>query len=158
MTVTNPTGESIAFPDGYYADPTYPQITSFYPNGAIKEGGGDIVLYGSNLVEPLNLTLHGLAVTNLVYQSSTEVKGTIPANLAATVTTLGDLVLTDSQGRSVIRKDAFTYDPVWPTFTSSSPAKGPAYGGRSLVLTGTLLTNVNAVKILGVTEIGRAHV
>jgi hypothetical protein len=150
VTVTNPTGESIAFPDGYYADPTYPQITSFYPNGAIKEGGGDIVLYGSNLVEPLNLTLHGLAVTNLVYQSSTEVKGTIPANLAATVTTLGDLVLTDSQGRSVMRKDAFTYDPVWPTFTSSSPAKGPAYGGRSLVLTGALLTNVNAVKILGV--------
>ncbi|MBU6317248.1 MAG: IPT/TIG domain-containing protein, partial [Acidobacteria bacterium] len=125
----------------YVGTPTVDAVT---PNLGPTSGGTPITITGTNLLGTTNMTIGGLAATNIVVVDASTVTAKTPAGGVGAK----NLVLT-SAGGSVTKVGAFTYAPT-PTISGVSPSSGPTIGGTTITITGTNLTGATSVTVGGV--------
>lgn len=152
VVVRTPGGVSAASPAArfVYRDP--PTVTGVDKNRGPAEGGGTVVVAGTNFVagngpdgEPNTTVRFGAA-------AATEVRvGSDPTSLSCTVPAAGDhlvvdVVVTTKGGSSTASAASkYTYVPR-PAVTAASPASGPVAGGQTVTVTGTNLAGATDVR------------
>jgi uncharacterized repeat protein (TIGR01451 family) len=117
-----------------------PVIGGLVPSSGGTAGGTNVTISGSGFVAPVTVTFDGIAATNVVINSPTEVTCDTPAHAAGTV----DVTLT-ANGEPHTAFGAFTYGAASPTMSSLSVTFGSLNGGTYVEINGTNLANVNDV-------------
>ncbi len=139
VTVTTPGGTSSRTGFTYVAVPT---LTSVSPVKGPTAGGTRLTLTGTNLANPVRVTVNGAPAT-ILSSTGTQITVTAPAGTAGPAT----VVVTTAGGTS--NTATYTYLAA-PVVTSLSPTQGPRGGGTRLTLTGTNLANATQVTVNGV--------
>lgn len=121
-----------------------PTITRISPNSGPEAGGTTVTLTGIHLTGATQVTFGGVAGTNLVKVSDTQVNVTVPAG-----TGTADVVVTSALGTSLTSPAAqFTYlsaTSLVPTITGISPAIGTPTGGTQVTISGTNFTGASSL-------------
>ena len=153
VQVTNSSGSSATRAGAftYTATSTTPTLTSVSPTSGPTTGGTTITLTGTNFVSGATVRVGGVAATNVVFSSATQVTARTPAGTAGA----RDVQITNPNGQSATRAGAFTYTTsttptLTPTLTSVSPTSGPTTGGTTITLTGTNFVSGATVRVGGV--------
>lgn len=128
-----------------YTYVTPPTITSFTPTTHLTSGSGTVTLTGNNLTNTTQVTIGGVAATNLTVDSPTQVSFTVPAGTAG----LSTVSLSTALGGTTSNSGTFRYIEA-PTITSLTPTVGPIAGGTTVTVTGTNLANTTSVTVGGV--------
>ncbi|MFM7251853.1 MAG: IPT/TIG domain-containing protein, partial [Ilumatobacteraceae bacterium] len=124
-----------------------PTITNLLPDNAMIFGNTPITITGTNFVNPATVSFEGVAATNVVVVSRTQITATIPSALVSGPV---DVSVTTPGGTSAdTAADDFTYAAP-PAVTSVAPDKGSVTGGTTIVINGTDFVGVTAVTIGGV--------
>ena len=111
-----------------------PVVTSLSPDAGTIDGGTTVTLTGQQFGAGATVRFGALSATAVTVVSDTEVTAVTPAvSLPGRV----DVVLTNSDGKSVTRVQGFNYVAPTPTLVSVSPVRGPTTGGGTLSLSGT---------------------
>ena len=106
ITVINPEGLSCLLEDGLVVmEPNPPVVLYLLPDSTLSNVAADVAIIGSNFEEDSRVALGHTELTDVTYISSTTLMGTVPAGMPAGVY---DVVVTNSNGRSGRREDAFT--------------------------------------------------
>jgi hypothetical protein len=124
-----------------------PTIMGLSPTEGPVAGGNTVTIIGTALTNVEAVEFGGTAAdpSTLVEVSSTEVEIDAPAHAAGNV----DVVVTTEGGSSEnTSADDYTFIAA-PAITDLSPSKGPTAGGTVVTITGTDLTNVEAVEFGG---------
>jgi len=117
--------------------------TAVYPTRGPLAGGNTIRVFGTGFVPgATQVTIGGVAATQLTFASSTELFVTVPAGPSGTV----DVAVTTPIGTGTLA-GAYTYLPP-PTITSVTPIKGSTTGGQLVTVTGANFST-DAVVTLG---------
>ncbi len=110
---------------GHMQNPTAPAptFTSITPANGPAAGGTTVTIVGTNFVSggSLNVTIGGVAATNVVVADSTHITATTPAGTAGSQ----NVVITNNDGQTVTATGAYTYMPA-PTVTGITPASSVA--------------------------------
>jgi phosphoesterase family protein/IPT/TIG domain-containing protein/phospholipase D-like protein len=107
VVVTNPNAQSVTSINAYtYSTPQSPSVSSVAPNSGPTAGGTSITISGSGFASGATVTLGGTAATNVVVSNSTTIAATTPPHVSGTV----DVVVTNSNGQSGAKLNAFTYN------------------------------------------------
>ena len=133
----------------YTATPTTPTLTSVSPTSGPTSGGTTITLTGSNFVSGATVRVAGVAATNVVFSSATQITARTPAGTAGA----RDVQITNPNGQSATRTGAFTYtatSTTRPSPRSVSPRSGPTAGGTLITVTGSNFENGATIRIGGV--------
>ena len=133
----------------YAATPTTPTLTSVSPTSGPTSGGTTITLTGSNFVSGATVRVAGVAATNVVFSSATQITARTPAGTAGA----RDVQITNPNGQSATRMGAFTYtatSTTRPSPRSVSPRSGPTPGGTLITVTGSNFENGATIRIGGV--------
>ena len=133
----------------YAATPTTPTLTSVSPTSGPTSGGTTITLTGSNFVSGATVRVAGVAATNVVFSSATQITARTPAGTAGA----RDVQITNPNGQSATRTGAFTYtttSTTRPSPRSVSPRSGPTPGGTLITVTGSNFENGATIRIGGV--------
>ena len=133
----------------YAATPTTPTLTSVSPTSGPTSGGTTITLTGSNFVSGATVRVAGVAATNVVFSSTTQITARTPAGTAGA----RDVQITNPNGQSATRTGAFTYtttSTTRPSPRSVSPRSGPTPGGTLITVTGSNFENGATIRIGGV--------
>ena len=151
VQVINGNGSSAALPGAftYTATPTTPTLTSVSPTSGPTTGGTTITLTGSNFVSGATVRVAGVAATNVVFSSATQITARTPAGTAGA----RDVQITNPNGQSATRTGAFTYtatSTTRPSPRSVSPRSGPTWGGTLITVTGSNFENGATIRIGGV--------
>ncbi|MDA8027042.1 MAG: IPT/TIG domain-containing protein, partial [Actinomycetota bacterium] len=118
-----------------------PIVGSVSPNNGAATGGNTITINGYDIEQGANVTIGGIAATNLSYNSSTSLTAVVPSGTTGSV----DVVVSDSTGSSILSQfDQYTYDAA-PTVSAISPNQGPLVGGTSVTIKGTGFTSGSTV-------------
>jgi formylglycine-generating enzyme required for sulfatase activity len=118
-------------------------ITSVTPAQGTVLGGTVITLNGTGLAATSAVTVGGVACTNLVVLSPTQVRATTPAGAAGQAA----IAVTTPAGTS-LAPTPFTY--VMQSVTSIVPATGSFSGGTPITISGAFLAGTTGVTIGGV--------
>lgn len=118
--VTGPTG-------------TAPTISGVSPTSGPAAGGTLLTITGTNFVSGARVDVGGRSATT-TYVSSSQLRASTPTGSGTVAVTV-----TNPNGQSVVRANAFTYTTsgTAPTMTSVSPTSGPLSGGTQLTIVGT---------------------
>jgi sugar lactone lactonase YvrE len=112
---------------------TVPNITSATPDTDVTYGGVEVVITGTNFTTATGATIGGVAVTNFVVDSDTQITCNAPAGAAGDA----DITVTNPEGTGTL-VDGFTYTVSVPTITTVAPASVvSAAGAVAVELTGT---------------------
>jgi hypothetical protein len=141
IRVTTPGGTS--FPSTAFTYLGAPTVTGVMPGNGPAAGGTDIVITGTNLTGATAVTIGGAAATNVTPIDATTLSARTPAGTAGATASVR---VTTPVGTSA-DNSLFLYDvaALPPTVSGVSPANGPASGGTSVAITGTLLIGATAV-------------
>jgi hypothetical protein len=161
VSVTNPDGSTSSFGYAIYtaAGPPVasglimapPLISSPHHGGTPSPpargplaGGGTAIITGSNFGRGATVSVGGVAVTNVAWLSSTQIKIIFPAGTVG----LKDIVVTNPDGQTGTLEDAYTY-ALAPTITSITPNTSPIAGGTTVVIAGLNFFEGAVVRISG---------
>eukprot|EP00698_Gefionella_okellyi_P020426 TRINITY_DN63_c0_g1_i1.p1 TRINITY_DN63_c0_g1~~TRINITY_DN63_c0_g1_i1.p1 ORF type:complete len:1327 (-),score=282.99 TRINITY_DN63_c0_g1_i1:132-4112(-) len=133
---------------GYSFDPTWPQVSSVYPNGGNIAGGSTVLLTGTYFSNPMTVRVDGSLCTSFSFVSATRIMCAAPAHL--TTVTPVDISVVDATSRSHVSVGVYTYDATWPSVTSVDPVRGPAYGTQTITVHGSGFDNANQTTIVTV--------
>lgn len=113
---------------------TAPILSQVNPNTGATAGNTSVVLVGVNFTGATQVLFDGIAATNLVVNSNTQVSCLTPAHAAQSVT----VSIVTPNGTATL-PNGFTYSDVVvaPTVTAISPTFGPIAGGTTVTITGT---------------------
>jgi len=118
-------------------------VSAVYPARGPLAGGNTIRVFGTGFVPGARqVTIGGVAATQVTFASSTELFVTVPSGPSGAV----DVVVTTPAGTSTLA-GAYTYLPP-PTITSVTPIKGSTTGGQLVTVTGANFS-ADAVVTLG---------
>jgi acid phosphatase len=108
VVVTNPNGQNANSANGYtYTSPTQsPAVSTVSPTSGPTSGGTQITITGTGFAAGATVTVGGTAAGGVVVSNSTTITATTPAHSAGTV----DVIVTNSNGQSGSKANAFTYD------------------------------------------------
>jgi acid phosphatase len=107
VVVANPGGQSVTSTGGYtYASTPAPTVSAVNPTSGPTAGGTSITITGTNFAAGATVTVGGTAATGVIVNNSTTITATTPAHAAGTV----DVVVTNSNGQSGSKTNAFTYN------------------------------------------------
>jgi uncharacterized cupredoxin-like copper-binding protein len=109
-----------------------PAVTGIDPGSGSTLGGQSVTISGTNFASGASVSFGGSAATNVV-TSGTTISATTPAHGAGPVT----VTVTNADGQSGSRADAYTYTLPGPTLSGISPSSGPTSGGTAVTITGT---------------------
>jgi hypothetical protein len=126
-----------------------PTLTSISPTSGPTSGGTVITLTGTNFAVGAAVSVNGVAATNVIVDSTSQVRATTPAGAAGART----VQISNPSGQAASLAGAFTYVAP-PSVTSVSPASGPASGGTTVTLTGTGFVSGATVRVNGVAASG----
>ncbi|MFE6072931.1 IPT/TIG domain-containing protein [Paenibacillus sp. NPDC057886] len=119
-----------------------PTILSVSPTSGPTTGGTTVTLTGTKFSGATAVMFGATAATSFTINSETSITATAPAGSAGTV----DVTVKRRSGTSTTSAaDQYTYIAA-PTITSVSPKSGTTFGGTTVTLTGTNLTDATAVK------------
>ncbi|MFM7253605.1 MAG: beta strand repeat-containing protein, partial [Ilumatobacteraceae bacterium] len=148
VSVTTPGGTSSTAGDGdEFRFVGLPVVDSVTPASGPVAGGTPVTIIGSNFVDvnvATGVTFGGVAATNVVVKSETEITATVPASTTGAgtvqveVTGIGGTSLTAGTGND------YRYFAM-PVVGTVSPTAGPTTGGTSVTITGQNLLGVTAV-------------
>ncbi len=141
VTVTSPSGTSLASPADEFTYEVAPTISSLSPSAGPAAGGGTMTIAGTGFVGTSAVSF-GSVAASIVSVSADSITVTLPAGSAGTVAVQ---VSTPSGTSGFSVADEFTYEEV-PTVSSLSPAAGLAIGGSTVIITGTGFTGASAVE------------
>jgi hypothetical protein len=122
--------QMVAFrtPSGVTPPPT---MSSVSPNSGPTSGGTAVTITGTNFAAGATVTFGGVAATNVVVTSGTQINATTPTGSAGAVA-----VTVTVSGQSASLTSGFTY-VVIPTVSGVSPSSGSTAGGTAVTITGT---------------------
>ena len=130
IIVTNTDGQSIALASGF----TYqnaPTITSVSPSTGKSSGGTSITITGSDFLTGATVNIGTNPCSNVVVNSN-NITCTTPSGISG----MADIIVTNTDGQSVILASGFTYQNA-PTITSISPSTDNPAGGTPITITGS---------------------
>jgi hypothetical protein len=141
VTVISPGGISTTSSADLFSYLTAPVVTGISPAAGPLAGGTLVTISGTSFTSATKVEFGGIAASELVVVSPTQITAKSPAESAGTV----DVRVTGPFGVSSISSaDQFTY-VVTPVVTAISPAQGPAAGGSTVTITGTGFTAATSV-------------
>jgi hypothetical protein len=146
VIVTTPGGTATGTNVYTYTITAAPTFTSIAPATGPTAGSTAITITGTNFVAGglLGVTIGGVPATSVARTASTTITAVTPAGTAGAK----DVVVTNNDGQTVTRTDAYTYRAV-PTFTGIAPAAGPITLGTPVTITGTGFTGATGVTLGG---------
>jgi hypothetical protein len=110
-----------------------PTISSITPATGSTLGGSGITITGTGFRGGASVTVGGIAATNVVVVSATQITATTPAHVAGAV----PVVVFNSDQQQATSQTGFTYASTAPTISSLTPVTGPTTGGTTVTVTGT---------------------
>lgn len=140
VTVTTPGGTSS--PSVFYTyigAPAAPALTSVVPSQGPLSGGNSVTLNGSGFTGALLVLFGGNPATSFTVDSPIRITAVAPAGPAGAAAVR---VITPA---GIAGPVTYFYS-AGPVLTSIAPNNGPVAGGTSVVLTGSGLTGVQAVR------------
>jgi len=108
-----------------------PTVSSVSPNSGSTAGGTAVTITGGSFAPGAAVTFGGVAATNVVVISGTQITVTTPAGSAGAVT-----VTVTLNGQSGNLANGFSYT-LPPTVSGVSPNSGSTAGGTAVTITGT---------------------
>jgi hypothetical protein len=132
LTVRNIDGQQVVRPNGFtYVYPA-PTIATISPAFGVAPGGQVITITGTNFLgaPAPAVTFGSMPAPTVARVSATQLSVLTPAG-----TGVVDITVTNNDGQSVSRTQAFTYMP-GPTVSAITPARGPALGGTRITISG----------------------
>jgi len=127
--------------DGFTYIPL-PTVTAISPQSGPISGGTDITITGANFVDGATVSIYGIAATDVVIVSPTQITAKTPPGLAGPA----DVVVTNPVSLSDTLKDGFTY--IYPpSVIAISPQSGLILGGTEITITGADLQDGVTVRI-----------
>lgn len=151
VTVTSPTTLTATTPSGAGAVPVVvtvdrqtsnntvlfnyfvaPSVSSVAPASGSILGGTNVTINGANFSATPAVTFGGVAATNVVVNSPTQLTAVTPPRTAGPA----DVVVTNNDGRTGGCTGCYTYLPA-PTVTAVNPSTGPTAGGTTITVTGS---------------------
>jgi hypothetical protein len=157
VVVTNSDGQAGTLANGYTytappppPPPPAPTVTGISPASGPTIGGTSVTITGTGFLAGAGVTLGGIAATNVVVTSATQITATTPSHAAGVV----NVVVTNSDGQSGTLSNGFTYTqpppaPA-PTVSSVTPNSGSTLGGTNVTITGTGFLSGAVVEFDGV--------
>ncbi|MEL0627543.1 IPT/TIG domain-containing protein [Salinibacterium amurskyense] len=119
-----------------------PAITDIDPGSGPATGGTAVTITGTDFGGSTGVTFDGVAATDFVVVSDTEITVTSPAHAAGAV----DVIIQHPAGASDAAE--FTYTPV-PLISALTPDFGPVAGGTVVTITGSEFTDATGVTFDG---------
>lgn len=140
VTVTTPGGTSNATVTyTYVGAPVTPALTSVVPSEGPLQGGNTVTLHGSGLTGTYLVLFGGNPATSFTVDSPVRITAVAPAGPAGAAAVR--VITPGGVGGPV----TYFYT-AGPVLASIAPAEGPVTGGTTVVLTGSSLTGVQAVR------------
>lgn len=153
VTFTNPDGTSVVVTDGYTYDTppsTDPEIARVNPNTGLVTGNTIAYIEGKNFKKEMKVLIGGKEVTSQTFNSSTQIKITIPAGDVAGAV---DVSVVDATYKVFTLPNAYTYTAIVypvPTISAVTPNTGLIAGGDIIFVDGTdFVNNVSKIYIDG---------
>jgi hypothetical protein len=144
VTVTTPSGTSVAAVAAQFTYGSAPTVTSVAPSSGNIAGGTLVTIAGTGFTGATAVTFGGTAVAPTVVNDTT-ITATSPSHAAGVV----DVLVTGPAGTSAnTAADNFTYT-AGPTVTAVSPPNGPTTGGTAVTIAGTGFTGATSVTFGG---------
>jgi hypothetical protein len=146
VVVTTPNGTATGTNAYNYTTTAAPTFTSIAPSSGPTAGSTAVTITGTNFVAGglLGVTIGGAPATSVVRSSATTITAVTPAGTVGAK----DVVVTNNDGQTATKANAYTYLSA-PTFTSISPAAGPITVGTPITITGTNLIGTTSVTLGG---------
>lgn len=135
VTVANPDGQSGSRANSFtYVTTPAPSVTSVSPSTGPLAGGVLVTITGRDFQPGAVAAFGGVNAQSTVYVSSTHLQAVTPPR-----STTGNVAVrvTNTDGRSGSRSNAFTYANPTPTVTSVTPSGGTTAGGTNVTIIGT---------------------
>ena len=134
VTVTNPSGQAGTVSDAFAYLGLPPTVTAVTPADGPGLGGTTVSVSGGGFEAGATVSFGGVAATEVVVVSATEITARTPAHGAGLVA----VIVTNTMSEGGTLPSAFTYTAgPPPVVTSISPASGPTAGGTTVTVTGT---------------------
>jgi hypothetical protein len=107
VVVTNPDGQSGASANAYtYAAASQaPTVSSLSPSSGTSNGGTQVSISGTGFGSGATVTFGGTLASNVIVNSTTTITATAPAHAAGLV----DVIVTNTDGQSGSKSNAYTY-------------------------------------------------
>ena len=99
--------------------PAGPTITMVSPQSAVNTGGGTITITGTGFQQGATLTIGGVAATNVMVVSATQITATIPAKTASCGAAA--IVVTNPNSQMATSATGFNYRPAMVSFGTATP-------------------------------------
>lgn len=133
-------GVTVTLPDAQYATLgsafTYieaPSVSSVSPSTGPLAGGTAVTVTGAYFANGAQVKFGATSATGISVTSSTQINCTTPAGTGGYV----DVTVTNTDGQSDSKTNAFRYIGPAPTVASLSPTSGPQSGGTVITISGT---------------------
>lgn len=110
-----------------------PTLGTVSPTSGLTGGGTVLTLTGTNFRSGATVTVGGTAATAVTLVSATQLTATTPSHAAGVVS----VVVTNADGQTATKTNAFTYVLPAPTISTVSPVSGTTAGGNTVTITGT---------------------
>ncbi|MDP2271890.1 MAG: IPT/TIG domain-containing protein [Archangium sp.] len=133
ITVRNADGQQVVLAAAFTYVYPVPTIATVSPTTGSASGGQVITINGTGFLSapPPMVTFDGVAAPSVSRLSATQLTLLTPPGAPG----LADLVVTNNDGQSVSRAQAFTY-VASPSILSVTPSRGPVQGGTRLTISG----------------------
>ena len=154
VVVTNEDGQTATLSNGFAIEYTYPAITSITPNNGLNNGTVSITNLAGNYFRAgatVELTKTGEADIVASNVSVTQTSITCTFNLLNKPVGLWNVVVTNSDGKSATKVNAFEVKYPPPTISTITPSSGAKTGTVDITnLAGNYFRNGATVKLVGV--------
>lgn len=144
ITVTNPDNQSVTANGFTYVVPA-PAISSLSPANGPSNGGTAVTISGANFQSGASVTFGARAAQSVnVTSSGTIIAITPPAAASEEQGVPADVTVTNPDGLSVTKTQAFQYTSAPLSISIVSPASGPNAGGTLVSISGSGFTSALA--------------
>jgi autotransporter-associated beta strand protein len=152
VTVTNVDGTSASRSPGFYYQGPAPTIAvnGISPTSGPLAGGTVVTITGSNFAVGTTVTFDGIAPASMTVDSSTQITLTTAAGMQGPA----DVVVSNTDLRSVTRANGFIFEGPAPIITAISPTSGVVAGGTVVTITGSNFVAGAVVRFDGVAATG----
>ncbi|HUP63000.1 MAG TPA: IPT/TIG domain-containing protein [Thermoanaerobaculia bacterium] len=149
VTVTNPDGQSATRNNAYtYIEPE-PQVLSVSPDSGPTAGGTAITVAGVDFKSGATVKIGSLNALNVVFVNATTLTAVTPLGPSDIATSRQeDVTVTNPDGRSGSKNNAYTWQRGTATFASISPQAGVTLGRTLVTIRGTGFTSALATSVL----------
>ncbi len=135
VRVTNPGGDFAELADGFvYQSGGQPEILFLQPRLGGIQGGTPVTITGRRFASGLTIDFGGIAATNVVMASDSQVSCSTPAHAAGKV----NVTVTNPGGAAASFQEGFEYiDSSGPLVSGLDPATGSVAGGDDVTIYGS---------------------